>query len=58
VEEGSGFNAGGVRLQFGVPIGSVVLSPGIYRELWSRGFAEQSFHQGTTWSMSITRTLP
>ena len=57
VEEGSGFNAGGVRLQFGVPIGSVVLSPGIYRELWSRGFAEQTFNQGA-WSIGITRTLP
>lgn len=58
VEEGSGFNAGGVRLQFGVPIGAVLLSPGIYRELWSRGLAEQTFHQGTTWSIGITRSLP
>jgi hypothetical protein len=58
VEEGSGFNAGGIRLQASIPVGSVVIAPGVYREIWSKGFAQQSFQQGTTWSLGISRTFP
>jgi hypothetical protein len=54
-DEGSGFHNGGLRLQLGVPVGSMTLAPGVYRELWSHGFDGQSFRQGTTWSLAVSR---
>lgn len=58
VDEGSGFNAGGIRLGISLPpVGSLLIAPGVYRELWSHGQDGQTFHQGTTWSLSLTRTF-
>ncbi|HEY8132424.1 MAG TPA: hypothetical protein VII12_11075 [Thermoanaerobaculia bacterium] len=55
IDEGSGFQNGGIQLQFSAPISAYVVSPGVYRELWSRGFQEQTFRQGTTWSLNVSR---
>ena len=55
VDEGAGFQNGGLRLQLNAPIGSVVIAPGVYRELWSHGFQGQTFSQGTTWSLTVSR---
>jgi hypothetical protein len=44
-----------LRLQLTAPIGSVVMGPGVYRELWSHGFQGQTFSQGTTWSFTVSR---
>ena len=55
VDEGSGFNNGGVRLQVSLPFHGVVITPGIYRELFSHGASGQTFKQATTSSVSITR---
>lgn len=57
VDEGSGFHNGGVRLQISVPFRGVVIGPGVYRELYSRGLNGETFHQGTTWGVSLTRTF-
>jgi hypothetical protein len=55
VDEGSGFQNGGARLQLSFRAGPYTLTPGVYRELWSHGFTGESFRQGTTWSLSVTR---
>lgn len=55
IDEGSGFQNGGLRVQLSLPVGSFTLTPGIYRELWSHGFTGESFRQGTTWSVGVTR---
>lgn len=56
-DEGSGANSGGVRLQLGFSYRGATLAPGLYHELWSHGLGEQTFRQGTTWSLSVSRTL-
>lgn len=57
-DEGSGFNAGGLRLSLTIPLQrKSVVAPAVYRELWSKGFERQTFHQGTTWSISFVRTF-
>ena len=56
VDEGSGFNNAGVALQVSFPAyRGVVLSPGVYHEVHSHGAGGQTFHQQTTWSLSLTR---
>ena len=55
VDEGSGFQNGGARLQVSIPYRSLVVAPGVYRELWSHGFQGQTFRQGTTWSFTVSR---
>jgi hypothetical protein len=55
VDEGSGFEDGGLRLQVSLPFRGLTLSPGIYHQLWSHGFDEQTFRQTTTWSLSLMR---
>jgi hypothetical protein len=55
VDEGSGFDNGGVRLQISVPRGELTITPGVYRELWSHGLGGQTFRQSTTWSLSLSR---
>jgi hypothetical protein len=57
VDEGSGFRDAGVRLQLAAPLRGVTISPSVYRQLWSRGLAGQTFRQGTTWAVSLTRTF-
>ena len=56
-DEGTGFDSGGVRLQLSMPFRSTVVAPSIYRELWSHGAHGETFRQGTTWSLSLTRTF-
>jgi hypothetical protein len=59
-DEGAGFRSAGVRLQLSAPLRGVFIAPGVYRELWSRGVnreAGETFHQGTTWSLSLTRVF-
>jgi hypothetical protein len=55
IDEGSGFQNGGIQLQLSAPFGALVVAPGVYRELWSHGFQEQTFRQGTTWSLNVSR---
>ena len=56
VDEGTGFHNGGFVLR-----GSVLIakgwrvSPGLYRELYSRSLSDESFRQGTTYSLVLTR---
>ena len=59
VDEGSGFRNGGVRLQVSAPVGRVTIAPSIYRELFSTGMHhDESFRQGTTWSLAVVHTFP
>ena len=55
-DEGTGFDAGGVRAMYALPLGRVTITPAIYHELWSHGFDEQTFHQSTTVSLGFTVT--
>ena len=58
VDEGTGFQNGGLTLQLSMPAGPVVLAPSVYRELWSRGHHEgESFSQSWTWSLAVMRSF-
>jgi hypothetical protein len=57
IDEGSGFRDAGVRLQVAVPVGRVVIAPSVHRQLWSHGLAGQTFRQGTTWAVSLSRAF-
>jgi hypothetical protein len=57
VDEGSGFEDGGARLQVSFPWLGLTLSPGVYHQLWSHGFDEQTFRQNTTWSFSVAHSF-
>lgn len=56
VDEGTGFHNAGVFLR-----GSLLVakgwrvSPGVYREVYSESLSDESFRQGTTWSVVLTR---
>ena len=54
-DEGTGFINGGARLQVAIPARSFVISPSIYRELYSRGFNDETFSQGTTLGLTLLR---
>jgi hypothetical protein len=56
-DEGTGFDSGGMRLQLSMPFRGTVVAPSVYRELWSHGAHGETFRQGTTWSLSLTRTF-
>ena len=58
-DEGDGFTNAGVRLQLTLPpYRGISIAPGVYRELTSKGIhQEERFRQGTTWSVSMTRTF-
>jgi hypothetical protein len=55
-DEGTGFHNGGVSLR-----GSFLIAkgwrvtPGVYREVYSHGLSDESFRQGTTYSLLLTR---
>ena len=55
-DEGTGFDAGGARLQLAIPVRGVTFTPGIYRELWSHGFDDETFHQRITVSLMVSAT--
>jgi hypothetical protein len=56
-DEGTGFDNGGVRLQLSMPAGAFTIAPSVYRELWSHGAHDETFHQGTTWGLALIRTF-
>jgi hypothetical protein len=55
IDEGSGFQNGGLQLQVAFRASTLTIMPGAYRELWSHGFGGQTFRQGTTWSLALSR---
>jgi hypothetical protein len=58
VDEGTGFQNGGVTLQLSVPWNGAVIAPSVYRELWSHGHHEgESFSQKWTWSVAVGRSF-
>ncbi len=60
IDEGSGFSAGGLRLQFSLPVGDVTITPSVYRELYSHGLntvERETFAQGATVALSIAKTF-
>jgi hypothetical protein len=57
-DEGTGFSNGGMRVQLSLPpLRGVSISPSIYRELYSHGFNDETFSQGTTLSLTLGRTF-
>ncbi|HEY6147278.1 MAG TPA: hypothetical protein VIZ69_06255, partial [Thermoanaerobaculia bacterium] len=55
-DEGTGFHNGGVFLRATfLPWKGLRISPGIYREIYSKSLSDESFRQGTTYSLTITR---
>lgn len=55
-DEGTGFDNGGVFLRATfLPWKGFRISPGIYREIFSRSLSDESFRQGTTYSLTLTR---
>jgi hypothetical protein len=56
-DEGTGFVNGGIRLQLSIPARSLTIAPSIYRELYSRGFNEETFAQGTTVGVAVRATF-
>lgn len=55
-DEGTGFHNGGVFLRASfLPWKGLRVSPGIYREIYSKSLSDESFRQGTTYSLTITR---
>lgn len=58
-DEGTGFHNGGVFLRASfLPWKGVRVTPGIYREIYSRSLSDESFRQGTTYSLTVTRFFP
>jgi len=57
IDEGSGFQNGGVQLQIAGRAGAFTLMPGVYHQLWSHGFGGQTFDQHTTWSLAVSRSF-
>jgi hypothetical protein len=57
-DEGTGFSNGGIRLQLAFPArGGLSIAPSIYRELYSRGLNDETFSQGTTIGLTLSRTF-
>lgn len=57
-DEGSGFQNGGVFLRASLPSwNGIRISPGVYREVYSRSLSDQTFRQGTTYSLTLTRAF-
>ncbi|HEV7768853.1 MAG TPA: hypothetical protein VGQ76_27920 [Thermoanaerobaculia bacterium] len=58
-DEGDGFTNAGVRLQLALPqYRGISFAPAVYREIYSHGHHhEEEFRQGTTWSVSMTRSF-
>ncbi|MCA1582907.1 MAG: hypothetical protein LC796_16270 [Acidobacteria bacterium] len=55
-DEGTGFHNGGVFLRATfLPWKGFRISPGVYREIYSKSLSDESFRQGTTWSLTLTR---
>ena len=57
MDEGTGFTNGGARVGLSIPIGPLQVAPSVYQELFSRGLHGETFEQGTTWSLALSRTF-
>ena len=57
IDEGSGFDNGGLRLHVSIPYHGTIIAPSIYRELWSHGMHHESFRQRVTLGLSLQRTF-
>ena len=58
-DEGTGFHNGGVFLGLSVDLGKGFhAAPGVYREVFSHSLSGETCHQGTTWSLAISRVFP
>jgi hypothetical protein len=58
-DEGTGFHNGGIFLGVSVDAGKGFrVAPGVYREVFSHSLSGETFHQGTTWSLAISRVFP
>ena len=56
IDEGSGTQSGGIRMQLSVPWRSITIAPGVHRELWNRSLHdEETFHQPWTYSVVVSR---
>jgi hypothetical protein len=56
VDEGTGFHNGGVFLRASFLVAKRLrVTPGIYREIYSESLSDESFRQGTTYSLVISR---
>ncbi|HYI08048.1 MAG TPA: hypothetical protein VEK57_03160 [Thermoanaerobaculia bacterium] len=55
IDEGSGFTNGGFRVGVSFSAGELQIAPSVYRELFSHGQHEETFQQGTTWSLTLSR---
>jgi len=53
-DEGTGFSNGGLRLQLFIPVRGMTINPSVYRELYSKGFNDEKFSQGTTVALAVT----
>lgn len=55
-DEGTGFHNGGIFLRASfLPWKGFRVAPGIYREVYSRSLSSETFHQGTTYSLTLSR---
>jgi hypothetical protein len=55
-DEGTGFHNGGVFLRATFLLGrGFRVTPGVYREVYSKSLSDESFRQGTTYSIVLTR---
>ncbi|HET7435836.1 MAG TPA: hypothetical protein VFN10_14100 [Thermoanaerobaculia bacterium] len=55
IDEGSGFQTGGLRVDVALPVGALTITPNVYRELWTRSLAEEeTFEQKWTYGLSVT----
>lgn len=55
-DEGTGFHNGGISLRaMFLPGQGFRVSAGVYREVYSHSLSSETFSQGTTWSMTLSR---
>jgi len=55
-DEGTGFHNGGVFLRASILAGPRWrVTPGVYREVYSESLSDETFRQGTTYSISVVR---
>ena len=55
-DEGTGFHNGGLFLRASfLPWKGFRVYPGVYRELYSRSLSDETFHQGMTYSLTVSR---
>ena len=53
-DEGSGYSDGGITLRLAIPLRGFIVTPAVFRELWSHSLSDESFRQGTTFSVGLS----